>query len=370
MRLRFCLLALAALVASTATAQEEPPVGEPFVGEIEVREVLLDVLVTDREGTVILGLGPNDFEITEDGRPMEVLSAQFYSHRVPGDGPSAPSIAAGAPGAVQQERAAPAARYFIFLLDDQRQRALESRGLLQQQLRAGRDAREFLTRSLTPNDWVAVLTYDKKLQLITDFTRDPERIGQALELATSGAEGKMNWPSRQSADADQPSLGRILPSGDELRDRSGKIYDALELVARAAAPIVGRKNLLLLTTGFGEVDGRGLYRPETRYYEPMVQWLNDANVAVYTLDLSPPGTEHALSSSMTQVSSDTGGRYFREILHYATPLGEIAQETSGYYLVSYRASHAAGTEGFQEVRVKLRNPEFRVTARKGYRFGE
>ena len=102
----------------------------------------------------------------------------------------------------------------------------------------------------------------------------------------------------------------------------------------------------------------------------MAESLNDANVAVYSFDLSPQGTEHSLAGSLTQVSDDTGGRYFREILHFATPLDDVAQETSGYYLVAYETSHPAKVRGFQTVSVKLKNPELRVTARKGYRFGE
>ena len=51
-------------------------------------------------------------------------------------------------------------------------------------------------------------------------------------------------------------------------------------------------------------------------------------------------------------------------------IAEVAKETSGYYLVSYRAEHLTGLRGFQKVEVRLANPELKVTARKGYRFGD
>ena len=41
-----------------AVGQEEPAT---FAGEVQVVEVLLDVLVTDKDGNVILGLEPGDF---------------------------------------------------------------------------------------------------------------------------------------------------------------------------------------------------------------------------------------------------------------------------------------------------------------------
>jgi hypothetical protein len=102
----------------------------------------------------------------------------------------------------------------------------------------------------------------------------------------------------------------------------------------------------------------------------MAESLNDANVAVYTFDLTPVGTLHPFADAMNQVSGDTGGRYFHDILHFATPLEQVSKETSGYYLVSYRATHPAGLRGFQMVKVTLANPELKVTARRGYRFGE
>jgi VWFA-related protein len=358
------LLALIAGGALRAQPEAEPR----FEGEVTVSEVLLDVIVTDRQGNVILGLGPGDFDVREGGKPVVVRSAQFYSHRTPA--PAAPPDAAATAPVRASEAGDPAARYLILFFDDQRTRALEARGLLQRQIRAGKDTVEFLRRALTPSDWVAVLAYDKKLRLVADFTRDRQRIEAAVVSATAGGAEGENWPSRLPADAGQPSLGRALPTGDALRDQSGTIYEALTIVAEASRTVIGRKNLLFFSTGFGRVNRFGAFEPDPRYYEPMAESLNDANVAIYALDLSPTGTEHTLAGSLTQVSDDTGGDYFREILNFATPLDEVSRATSGYYLVAYDAPHPTGVRGFQPVEVRLKNPELRVTARKGYRFGE
>jgi hypothetical protein len=72
---------------------------------------------------------------------------------------------------------------------------------------------------------------------------------------------------------------------------------------------------------------------------------------------------------MNQIANETGGKYFFNTVSFLTPLRQISEETSGYYLISYRATHPAGERGFQEVDVKTRNPEFRVRAREGYVFG-
>ena len=68
--LRWTVLGLAALVATLVAsgpgmaAAQDNPGQQPRFGEfIEVREVLLDALVTDPRGHVIVGLGKNDFVV-------------------------------------------------------------------------------------------------------------------------------------------------------------------------------------------------------------------------------------------------------------------------------------------------------------------
>jgi VWFA-related protein len=372
---RFFAAALLGLIAAPALAQDEPPLVAPFGAEILVSEVLLDVLVTDKKGNVILGLAPEDFKVTEDGKTVKVTSAQFYSHRVPMAMPPADgSSAAGeAPGGGQVTAVAPtipADRYFVFFFDDQRYRGFDAPDLFNRQVSAGRDIKKFLAHGRTPSDWIAVVAYDHKLKLVCDFTRDLATLEHAIDLATLGRPDRGNWPSRQTADSAAPTLGRALPTGDELRDQTNTVYEAITLVAESSARITGRKNLLLFTMGFGQINRFHQYEPDPKYYEPMAESLNDSNVAVYTFDLTKPGTHHPFANAMNQVSTDTGGRYYSDVVDYGRPLDLVQKETSGYYLVSFEATHPKGLRGFQQVTVKLANPELRVTARRGYRFGE
>lgn len=346
--------------------QEGPLLVAPFGAEILVSEVLLDVLVTDKKGNPILGLGPGDFQITEDDRKVQVTSAAFYSNRRYAGSESAPA-AATAPG----DGSGLAPHYFIFLFDDQRRNSADVPGLLQRQVRAGKDAIEWLREGLAPTDWVAVLGYDNRLKLFQDFSQDREALERAIQSATTGRSGRENFPSRQAASAPgAPALAPGLPVGEALSQETGTIYEALTLVGEASAPLIGRKNLLLFTIGFGRMNRYHQYEPDPRYFEPMSESLNDANVAVYTFDLTDTGALHPFANAMSHISSDTGGRYFPNVLHFKSPIGDVARETSGYYLVSYKAEHLSGLRGFQKVEVELANPELVVTARKGYRFGE
>jgi len=73
-------VAVLATVSAAAPAQEEP-VGEVYAEELEVTEVLLDVLVTDKQDRIILGLGLDDFVVSDEDGVVELSSVTFYSSK-------------------------------------------------------------------------------------------------------------------------------------------------------------------------------------------------------------------------------------------------------------------------------------------------
>jgi VWFA-related protein len=352
---------LAVLLAAAPTALAQEPEGE-FGEELEISEVLLDVIVTNRDGQVIVGLEPEDFRVVEDGEPVDLRSVTFYSSSVPEE-----TAAEMAAKGVEVDRL-PEDRYFILFFDDQRKHQSDvGVNLVQRQLQAGRDAADWARTALAPADWVAVLGYDRSLKVYTDFTRDPQRIEDAVRKAAAGAAGIGNWPSRQGT-GEGPSLLDDLPEGKALVKASTRIYSALTEVAQAAADVRGRKNLVYLGIGFGRLNTFGQYQRDERYYPQMMRALNDANVAVYTADVTPTEVSHPFESALSELAADTGGRYFPFFTSFGTPLDEVVQETGGYYLLAYTARHPADESGFQRVEVETVNPEFRVRARQGYLF--
>jgi len=355
------LLAAGLLAGWAAGAQEKPRTD--FGERVEVNEVLLDALVTDRQGKVIVGLGKDDFVVREDGKPVELTGVTFYSSRRFLD-----SVAATAKRGLDVDRV-PQDRYFLLFFEDQRAAALEAPRLISQQIEAGRRAREWVQTALEPNDWVAVVGYDNKLKVYQDWTHNRRALSEALDDAIRAKDADGNWPSRLPADGG-PSLLANLPKGDALRDKTANVYDGLRLLAEAAGKTVGRKNLVLFGTGFGRINSFGQYVPDERYYPEMQHALNDNNVAVYTVDLTPVGTTHTMSDAMNQLASDTGGRYFFDVVNFKMPLGRVAEENGGYYLLSYRSEKkGAGKAGFQKVEVKTTNGDFKVKARQGYTYG-
>jgi VWFA-related protein len=331
-----------------------------FEERIEVTEVQLDAIVRD-QGKVVTGLGPQDFVVTEDGRPVEVTSARFYG--------APEQLEATGEGEVER-----ADRYFILLFHDRSRDATVVRPLL---LDAGQQARKWAEDQRLPNDQVAVMTYDVRLKIYTDFTRDQQQIVDAISQAVASKKepdrgaGRSKEPLRPMPDS--PSLLLNLPAGDDLARATRVFEKTLALLGRAAEGIVGRKNLMLFSVGFGDVDPSGIWVPDTRYYPSLERNLNDGNVAVYAIDLSgsrrgaPAGP--GIASSLASIAGDTAGLYYESFTTFATPMKEVSKDTAGYYLLSYRSEYPRGTSGYREVKVDTREKGYEVRARKGYLYG-
>lgn len=357
-----CALAAVSALGLPLAAQDEPQA--EFGETVDVREVLLDVLVTDGKGNVIIGLGPEDFVVKEDGKEVEITGVTFYSNRRLVES----SAAVLAKSGVKVDQV-PEDRYFILLFDDQKKNAPDAPRLLSQQMEAARRAKGWVDGELSPGDWVAVLSYDTRLKVQQDFTRDQRALVDAISDAVKGRDPEQHYAGR-TGDGKSPSLLAGLPRGKELRNKTATIFDALQQISRAASNVRGRKNLLFFTNGLpGRIDTFGQYNPDPRYYKPTAQALNDANVAAYTIDLVPSEAQHTLSDSLNQLADETGGRYFFNFVNFSTPLDQITEENNGYYLLAYRSSHKTGEKGFQEVEVDTTSREFKVKARKGYAYG-
>lgn len=359
--LRLLLLGLS--LPQVALGQQEPIEGV-FTGEVEVTEVLLNVVVTDKQDRIIVGLGLDDFVVSEDGERVQVTSATFYSsRRILGS--AEPLLSGGA--AIEM---APQDRYFILFVQDEgpRQRGLRVPPV-DHQRRAGRQFARWLMEDVQLADRVAVVSFRGRLVVHQDFTTDRKALLEAIGLAVRERDAEKIPPTRRSKVAGDPPAFGSLPTGKQLRRASKDIYHALRLVAGAVKSVPGRKNLIFVGRGFGDFGNFGRYYPEPSKLRPTLRALNDANVAVYSLDVTPPGEGYNLQASLRDLAVTTGGLFFHNRQTFAEPLRKIADVTSGYYLLSYESQRPASDSGYQRVEVGIRNPELRIQAREGYFYG-
>jgi VWFA-related protein len=348
------LLAVIGLWALPAPAQEAR-----FEEELQVTEVLLDVLVTDEEGNVIVGLDKDDFIIEEGDRRMPVESVSFYSNRQFLPLRNAESALEGL-----DPQEAPQDRYFVLFF--YRPPIVDSRAstIFMKLADAGRKSFAWVIEELLPNDHVAVVAYSSRLDLYSDFTLDRKAVGKAIRRACAGKPPE-RWPSRTPEALPDITL-ESLPPEEELRDRSTDVYGALAVLSEALGTVQGRKNIVLFGIDLPVHGGFGAGQQTPSAYPPAVQALNDNNVAVYPIALS----RRTDSDRFVQLAQDTGGEYAFNFANFSHPLRDIARENNGYYLLSYRSSHPVGETGYQEIAVSTTNGDFEVRTRGGYVYGE
>ena len=345
---RLALVALLMLVVVGPAVAQDADSRPEFGERIEVTEVALDVQVTDKQGNAVLGLGPDDFIITENGEPVEVLSAASYSSRYTAD-----------------KEQQPDSRFIIIVVHTPIGAEAERPGVVRERLQLGRDLAEWFEDGPGPSDWIAVASYRSSLKILQDFTQDRELLREAVEKAGTGREPRRAiW---NEDDGTPFALTADLPSGKQLIKDTTNIYHALGLLADASGRIIGRKVMVLFSPGFGEFNsGIALADFDERYYDKMLAKFSDNNVVVYPVDTTPVNIEHPQKAMLQRLAADTGGDFAPFVTRYGVRMDDIADSTVAYYLISYRVEHEPKDAGQRKVEVSTTNPDFKVVSRSGY----
>jgi VWFA-related protein len=326
---------------------------QPFQERIDVNVVLLDVIVTDNKGNQMLGLTKDDFIVTENGVQQEVESVDYYTNRQ-----LLSSREERAPFPVERVHEE---RYFIFFFD----RPTEVGALFDQLTLAREAVRDFVRNEMKPGDRVAIVGHDVRLKVYSDFTNNKTQLEKALNESARFGRG-LERPT-----SDTGILHAI--NHDTMMKHTGRVYEAVRVLSEATRHIRARKNLVLFSPGIveqGETVRDGMIVNRSRFLDPMLEALNAANVSVYPIQLQRDvDTTPIFHQRLEEMASATGGNYVRFATSFKPALERVENVSNGYYLLTYRSKHAQGERGFQKVNVSVRNPEFRVVARSGYRYG-
>ncbi|MFN2443060.1 MAG: VWA domain-containing protein [Thermoanaerobaculia bacterium] len=326
-----------------------------FQEQLDVDLVLVDATVTDSRGNQILGLGKDDFIVEEDGEPQELLSVDYFTNRT--------LLTAREENAAFPVERVRQERYFVLFFHEPGDPSA-IRGLMSELRLATKGALTWIDEELQPQDKVAVAGYDIRLKVYADFTNDREVLESALHDVVSFSRGLAATPPY----AGEASIMRNIDV-KKMVNGTGRVYDGLEVLADALRPIAARKIMPLFSFGIGEIrNGTILLENEETWYQPMIQALNSANVTVDSIFLLRNVTFYPPEQTLSRISSETGGEYYKHFTSFETPLGRIENAASGYYLLTYRIRKPAGSSGYQKIDVRLRNPEFRVKAREGYAY--
>lgn len=425
-RLAALVSTLALLVLSPAAlrAAKAPPPEEPtFFEAIDVNVVSVDVIVSDRQGVPVSGLTQEDFEVMEDGKPVEVTN--FYAEAVK-------SVAAGGetPGAssVPDDQ-----RLYLVVVVDNQSLTVAARN------RVLRSVETFLENRLRPEDRILLASYEGGgIRIRTEPGNDPQVVVAALDKVIH----ETPWGQSQRMDLDSllremdqaampaPDLvpGSLQTSGggerqDTSREQAQAVYAgvrvyvqrryeevrttlrAMEQLVDSLAGLSGRKALLYVSGGLPMRPGEVVYRALEEKYRSSPS-LNHGNpLEALGLDATPQLNklmQHANANRVTfyplVVTDDTGGIQLRgdiwtnelataERFNNTASLSDLAGATGGiaaldpinpeplltrlrgdlasYYSLGY-VSPTPRTDKSHKIEVRVKRPGLKVRHRETY----
>jgi VWFA-related protein len=417
-----CLLALLAVAPAAAqapVAAQAPPAKpdarqDSYIESVNVSVVNVDVYVTDKSGKRITGLTQNDFEITENGKPVAI--SNFYAVEAgramlaeDEPAPAAP-VSPGPPG--RKAQGPPP------LPEDQRLRLIvyiDNFNLRPfNRNRVMRELRVFLSTKVAKGDQVMLVTYDRSTHVRQTFTSDTDLINSSLlgieKISAQGvhADSERRDALRQIEDSrSAPEAEGIARSYAEstFNDLSFSI-DSLKELVNSLAGMPGRKAILYVSDGLPMIAGQDVYYAvqskygeqstslttsiqydASRRYTELASQANANRVTFYTIDAaglrvySSTSAENQtagqgvyidsiqisnLQAPLQMLAEKTGGVAIINRNEVLPALNKVADDFGSYYSLGYTPTHY-GDGRYYKIDVKLKKKGFTVRHRDGYR---
>ena len=263
MNLRTTLAIAVSLLATTlfsgVAAQETTFYGE----SVDVQLVLVDVFASTSDSGAVLDLTKDDFELFEDGEPVEI--AQFSVLGVAGRGAGVD----GKTSTFQQETDLPPARIVVFI--DYVHLGVGNREAVFDQLW------DVLKKELQPDDEVMVVTYDGNIDIKLPMTNDRRNLRLALAneggmvaLTSSLSDERVlqliEWRQKQELDATNRGGDPCVDLGFIARTHAEQVHagmlqalDNMQAFVNSLAGYPGRKALLHVSDGIPLTAGLEAY---------------------------------------------------------------------------------------------------------------
>ncbi len=398
----YALLLLSAASLASSQAIQVPPVGpnaaQPSATIHQtVNNVLVDVVVTDKNGLPIGNLAKERFQIFENGAPQQI--AFFEEHRAE-PAAAAPAPLPPLPPNVYSNVAttAPDTGPTLVLLMD----ALNTPAGDQVKVRLA--MLDYL-RKIPQGRHIAIFTLTEKLRMIQGFDSDPATLIAALDQAAA-------WQKSHSRLADDPGtdsfadfMPTVAPRLDaqvianfisheqpiRMDQRVGDTLSALSALGAYLSAIPGRKNLIWFSSSFpisiGDSDNLAAARNYEGDLRKTADLLKLARVAVYPMDPGAVATpemfsvakneggrdifDEASSTTDAHVTSDTlaeatGGRAFHSTTDLAGAIATVTQLGSNYYTIAYAPKDTSYDGKYRKLAIKVDAPKARLDYRRGY----
>jgi VWFA-related protein len=410
------VLATAPVVAQNNSAQTDAT--QLFVERVDVNIVNVEVWVTDGEGRRVQGLEKDDFELLEDGVPVEISNFYAAAREKPYaemlEGISQPAAEAEP----SSETLPPDQTLYMVLLVDHFNTLPVNRN------RALDELEPFLEDRIRQGDRVMLMGYNRTIDVVEPFTDDWSRVQEGLKRMSKASSQKVvreaerkrrmraikaAWENGDSASTAFDFVrGQVQQETQEIR-QTGK---ALQNLVRSMAGMPGRKAIVYLSDGLPKRPGEALFQQYFDLFgrtaemsDPFSQALrqdqapllnaitreaNANQVTLYTVDARGSSGGSTLSSEHDDLSAGSGGSSSMAVartLNYQETLIEIADATGGsavlntfnydramtrvaedfdvFYSLGY-AARQGGDGKFHQIEVRVNQPGLKVRHRRGY----
>jgi len=393
-------IALGLLLVPASLAAQEPAPEESFAESIEVSVVNLDVFVTDRKGQPLTGLKREDFEVFEDGKPVEITN--FYAESGTAVVPPRESAAAAASTAPALRPPEQQLRLVVFV--DDVNTAPAGRGRILDRLH------DFLRSELRPGDQVMLVRYAHKLEIRREFTGDLARIdSDVAELRRQSSDlgsrdSTLETATEQIGEALEAmggwdtSLESMFRSYSEREtQRLAAALDALGSVVGWLSGMPGRKAILYVSDGLPLVPGddvwqwaairsgqqrsaftagknisglNGVQYDATRRFRDLTAEASRNRVTIYPIEGG--GTQEVQGTLIRELmvqnhqnglrvlAQDTGGRAMLNVAEPLTALRLMSEDLTTYYSIGYQPQRPGDAQEHKiEVKVKVKGAQVR-----------
>lgn len=409
---------LAALLAVGSVAQQAPTADANVpVFRVQSKLVLVDVVVTDKNGAAVAGLKPTDFQVNESGKPQKIRF--FEEHVTPRERPSMPAPKLPEGQYTNFPTDPPKSTMNILLFDLLNTSPSEQIYARKEMLKA--------LEELPPGQQLALFVLGGRLQMIQGPSSDSNVLkAAAKELRAVQMHHVTDVPARNATDdivesmeqqAGSGGYGSPKPLNQSLRaallvesaaatdDRVSFTLASLEAIARMVSGYPGRKNLIWISGGIPfqigpdmKVDKYHRWR-ERRDFQQLLEragsLLADAQIAIYPVDLagmSIQGVTAAVSSksfggtgreyygafhdqsdaewdnrvASNALATETGGHAFYGSNDLAGSVKNAIQMGSQYYTIAYVPTNANWDGKYRTIDIKSPRSGLSLKYRKGY----
>lgn len=412
------------LVLPVSHAQEPDAL---FESAVDVQVVNVEVRVLDEQGLPVSGLGPEDFEIYEDGERVEITN--FYAVT---DGESADEPETTAPETEPSDpRVAPAPppkdrRLHMVLYVDNANMSGQGRKRIMEELT------ELLDKTIEDGGEVMVVSSYPVLQVHTAYTSDLQEVHRGLEAATKEIGGSRLEMDRRRLMLDMARMSGADQIGGLQADsiRQGirlfaeqkslemrRIFKELTEFVGSLAGKPGRKFVVHVSEGLETRPGENLFNrwqvafgagqagvgsgvidaneyDVSRNLFEVAEKANESGVTFFTLDASGgDGSGHVtpvetrglaanderidgptiqayeqynVQNPIRMLAAHTGGEAILNATRPGRALTERAEHFDTYYSLGYTVDESQPGV-YRSIEVKVTRPGLRVLHREGFR---